>query len=141
MSVEIVPALSDAEILGCYPVISELRPHLQEQDFVATVRRMAPEGFRLVSLKSDGRVSAVAGNRITEMLRTGKMLEIDDLVTAADDRSGGHGKALFEWLVERARAEGCSVVELDSAVHRADAHRFYFRQKMHVLGFHFSVKP
>jgi len=25
-------------------------------------------------------------------------------------------------------------------VQRAEAHRFYFRQRMHVLGFHFSME-
>jgi phytoene dehydrogenase-like protein len=33
-----------------------------------------------------------------------------------------------------------SAVELDSAVHRAQAHRFYFRQRMHVLAFHFAME-
>lgn len=74
-----------------------------------------------------------------EMLRTGKMVEIDDLVTSARTRSSGYGKALIDWIAAEARAENCSVLELDSGVHRADAHRFYFRERMHVLGFHFST--
>jgi GNAT superfamily N-acetyltransferase len=100
---------------------------------------MEAEGFRLVFLSSGPTVKAVAGYRITEMLRTGKMLEIDDLVTAKSARSGGFGEQLFTWIMQEARASGCSVVELDSAVQRADAHRFYFKQRMHVLGFHFST--
>ena len=67
------------------------------------------------------------------------MMMIDDLVSADGARSLGYGKALLDWALEQARESGCSVVELDSAVHRADAHRFYFRQKMHVMGFHFSI--
>ena len=132
-------ASTNEQIDACFAVMAELRPHLKASEFVATVRRMEPEGFRLAFLQSDGVVQAVAGYRIIEMLRTGRMLEIDDLVTAAAARSGGFGKALFQWVIEQARAEGCSVVELDSAVHRADAHRFYFREHMHVLGFHFST--
>jgi GNAT superfamily N-acetyltransferase len=135
----ILRATSDQQIADCFAVMSELRPHLKSSEFVATVRRMEPEGFRLAFLQSDGQVQAVAGYRIIEMLRTGRMLEIDDLVTAAAARSGGFGKALFHWILDEARSEGCSVVELDSAVHRADAHRFYFREQMHVLGFHFST--
>lgn len=117
----------------------ELRPELVETQFVATVRRMEPQGFRLASLTDDRGVQAVAGYRIVEMLRTGRMAEIDDLVTSARARSSGCGKALFEWVAAQARAENCSVLELDSGVQRADAHRFYFRERMHVLGFHFST--
>jgi GNAT superfamily N-acetyltransferase len=135
---QIQRAETDAEILACLAVMQELRPHLREADFVATVRRMQAEGFRLAAVTADGAVQAVAGYRIIEMLRTGRMVEIDDLVTSQSARSTGCGKALLDWIAAQARAEGCSVMELDSGVQRADAHRFYFRERMHVLGFHFS---
>jgi GNAT superfamily N-acetyltransferase len=101
---------------------------------------MEQHGYRLAFAEDDqGVVRAVAGYRVTEMLRTGTMLEIDDLVTDADARSGGYGRALFEWVVGEGCAAGCSVVELDSAVQRYAAHRFYFRQGMHILGYHLSI--
>ena len=131
-------AESDAEIDSCFDVVSLLRPHLKRQDFVRLVRSMQPQGYRLAYLTADGDVQAVAGYRIIDMLRTGRMLEVDDLVSAASARSKGYGKQLLNWCYELARENGCSVVELDSAVHRADAHRFYFRERMYVLGFHFS---
>lgn len=132
-------AASDDDILACHAVLAELRPHLGIKELVPAVRRMEKEGYRLASLVVAGEVQAVVGYRIIEMLRTGRMLEIDDLVTAAKARSKGYGKVLHDWVMQEARGNGCSVVELDSAVHRADAHRFYFRERMHVLGFHFSV--
>ncbi len=135
---EIRIAESDSEIDSCFPVMSLLRPHLQRDDFVSLVRRMAPQGYRLAYLTSDDVVQAVVGYRIIDMLRTGRMLEVDDLVSADSARSKGYGKQLLNWCYDLARDNGCSVVELDSAVHRADAHRFYFRERMYVLGFHFS---
>ena len=138
MNTEIRVAESDAEIDACFPVMSVLRPKLQRAEFVPMVRRMAKHGFALAYLVADGEVQAVAGYRLTEMLRTGMMLEIDDLVSAEASRSRGYGKQLLDWCYALAERNGCSVVELDSAVHRADAHRFYFREKMFVLGFHFS---
>jgi len=131
-------AESDAEIESCFDVMSLLRPHLRRDDFVRLVRSMEPQGYRLAYLMADDAVQAVAGYRIIDMLRTGRMLEVDDLVSAVSARSKGYGKQLLNWCYELARTSGCSVVELDSAVHRADAHRFYFRERMHILGFHFS---
>ena len=131
-------AESDAEIDACFEVMSLLRPHLKREDFVRLVRSMEPQGYRLAYLIDHDQVQAVAGYRIIDMLRTGRMLEVDDLVSAESARSNGYGKQLLNWCYDLARSSGCSVVELDSAVHRADAHRFYFRERMYVLGFHFS---
>ena len=132
-------AASDGDIRRCWPLLRQLRPHLDESEFLPAVRRMEPHGFRLAYAEDgSGEVRAVAGYRVTEMLRTGLMLEVDDLVTDAPARSGGYGKALMEWLLAEAAALGCSVLELDSGVQRHDAHRFYFREGMHILGYHFS---
>lgn len=132
-------ATTNAQILACHPVMQQLRPQLAAKQFVSTIRRMGKEGYRLAFLSDSGEVEAVMGYRLVEMLATGPMMMIDDLVTAEGARSLGYGKALLDWAMDEAKKSGCSVVELDSAVHRAEAHRFYFRQKMHVLGFHFSI--
>lgn len=42
-------------------------------------------------------------------------------------RSQGIGAALLEWVVARARARGCALVQLTSDVRRRDARRFYER--------------
>jgi len=131
-------AASTAEIADCFPVMSLLRPHVTAKAFLSTVERMQAQGYCLAYLCDREGVQAVAGFRIQEMLRTGLMLEIDDLVTSQAGRSRGCGGQLLRWCYEHARHAGCSVVELDSAVTRADAHRFYFRERMHVLAFHFS---
>lgn len=137
--IAIHPATSDDDIRRCWTVLRQLRPHLEEADLLPAVRRMEPHGFRLVFAEDAvGAVRAVAGYRVTEMLRTGLMLEVDDLVTDADARSAGYGKALMDWLVAESQALGCSVIELDSGVQRHSAHRFYFREGMHILGYHFS---
>ena len=54
-------------------------------------------------------------------------------------RSAGYGGQLFDWLVERARAEGCRTLELDSGVQRFDAHRFYLVRRMSIVSHHFRL--
>ena len=49
---------------------------------------------------------------------------------------------LADWpteKLEQARAEGCREVQLDSRVHREAAHRFYFRKRMAISSFHFTL--
>lgn len=132
---------TDADIQRCHPVMAELRPHIPESDFVARVRRQQQEsGYRLVFREDASRVQAVAGFRIAEFLAWGRILYVDDLVTAEAARSHGHGEALFAWLVAHARAAGCAQLHLDSGVQRFGAHRFYLRQRMDITSHHFALK-
>lgn len=132
-------AETDSDIARCFAVMQQLRPHLLAADFVPRVRRMRGEGFHLALLEDDGVVRAVAGFRYYEKLFSGKNLYVDDLVTDPTQRSRGHGRALLAWLAEQARAHGCDQLELDSGVQRADAHRFYFRERMKISSYHFVV--
>lgn len=134
----IAVAETDADIARCFAVMQQLRPHLVESDFVARVRRMQREGFRLAWLEDGGVVRAVAGYRYWDKLFAGKALYVDDLVTDTAQRSRGHGRALLGWLAQEAKRNGCVELELDSGVQRSDAHRFYFRERMHIASYHFA---
>ena len=132
-------AETDAEILRCFPVLLELRPHLVETQFIQRVRRQHDEsGFQLAFVEDAG-VKSVAGFRISEFLAWGRTFYVDDLVSTAADRSKGHGKLLLDWLVARARAAGCAQFHLDSGVQRFEAHRFYLRERMIISAHHFSM--
>ena len=138
-TVTIAVAESDSDILRCFPVMLQLRPHLVEGEFVARVRRMQKQGFLLARLEAEGAVRAVAGYRYHEKLFSGSTLYVDDLVSDSTQRSRGHGAKLLAWLVEEARRHGCDLFELDSGVQRFDAHRFYFRERMKISSYHFTL--
>ncbi len=132
-------AETDAEIARCFPVMVQLRPKLTPADFLIRVRRQAAQGYKLAALESNGEVRSLAGFRLLEMLYSGPQLYIDDLITDAASRSQQHGDKLFAWVRDYAVAHGCAQFHLDSGVHRADAHRFYFRQRMFIDDFHFVL--
>ncbi|MBI5772133.1 MAG: GNAT family N-acetyltransferase [Verrucomicrobia bacterium] len=137
---EITLARTEAEILRCYPVMAELRPHLSRENFLQQVQRQQREGFFLAFLESGGEVKSVAGYRLLENLAWGKFLYVDDLVTAERARSQGFGQQLLDWLVVEARAQGCAQFHLDSGVQRFGAHRFYLAQRMDITCHHFAMK-
>jgi GNAT superfamily N-acetyltransferase len=82
----------------------------------------------------------VAGWRIVATTFCGRKLTIDDLVVNDAARSQGVGRALLAELQERARAADCHMLDLDSATDRADAHRFYMRERMSIGAFHFIMQ-
>lgn len=137
---KVLIAATDKEIGACYPVMSELRPHLSVDSFVVLVRRLDNEtGLKLAYLSENEEIKSVAGYRISEWLAGGKYLEIEDLVSKASERSKGYGGALFDWLTNLAAESGCRQVRLVSNVSRADAHRFYVRKGMSIEAHYFSI--
>src|SRR3982751_4078687 len=99
----------------------QLRLHLKEEEYIEVVHRLRRSGYRLAFVAEGGEVRCVAGFRVVEFLAYGKFLYVDDLVTAEDARSEGHGKRMLDWLVGVARGEGCASLQLDSGVARHEA--------------------
>jgi len=133
-------AVTDQEIANCFPVISELRPHLSAQDFIIRIRQMENEGYKLAFISENEVVVAVAGYRILTNLFMGKNLYVDDLVTSSQHRSNGYGKKLLDWLQKVAETQNCKILHLDSGTQRHQAHKFYFRHGLITTSFHFVKK-
>jgi len=122
------------------PVLRELRPHLTEELFTQVMREAGPQGLRFTAVFAGERCVAIAGWRIVANTSAIRKLYIDDLCTAAADRSHGYGRMLMDELRERAVAAGCRSLELDSGVQRFDAHRFYLRERMSITAHHFDLE-
>ncbi|CAD5107671.1 GNAT family N-acetyltransferase [Zestomonas carbonaria] len=130
---------NDQELLACFPLMRELRPHLDDpQSFVRQLARQAGQGYRLLAGRQDGEVLGLAGCRLQENLIYGRFLYVDDLVTRADRRGGGIGERLLETAREEARRLGCARLVLDTGLGNALAQRFYFRQGLLATGLHFG---
>lgn len=130
-------ATTDTEIAACYPVMRELRPHIEEEQFLPRVRSQSASGYRLAYVQDQDDVVAVAGFRVGENLAWGHFLYVDDLITLPGYRSMGYGAKLLSWLKEQAAIAGCKQIHLDSGIQRKDAHRFYDREGMSMASFHF----
>lgn len=130
-------ATTNSEIVACFPVMRELRPHIAEDQFLSRVRSQEKAGYKLAFVEQPDGVVAVAGFRAGENLAWGRFLYVDDLITLPSHRSKGFGAGLLSWLREFATKEGCVQVHLDSGIQRKDAHRFYEREGMTMASFHF----
>jgi L-serine/L-threonine ammonia-lyase len=134
-------ATSAEDIQRCFPVMSELRPHVPEQDFVGIVTAQMKDGYRLIyATDAAGEVVAVSGFRFMTNLYIGKHIYVDDLVCKASLQRGGYGSALMEWIKKCAKDSGCAHVRLDSGVQRHDAHRFYLKNGFDIKSHSFVAK-
>jgi GNAT superfamily N-acetyltransferase len=133
--------LSDSDIQLTYPVMSQLRTHVPQHEYLDRVKRQhQTAGYQVAALFDNGQVRCVAGYRISECLSWGKFLYVDDLVSDQNGRSKDYGKKMMAWLMAEAKANGCDEFHLDSGVQRHGAHRFYLRERMDITCFHFAMK-
>lgn len=114
----------------------QLRPMLPI-GYVERLSQVFVNGGRMALLVEGDRVLAVALWRLIENTYEGRRLYVDDLVSDEACRSQGVGKRLADWLEQQAKSSGCDVLALDSGVQRQRAHRFYFREGMHIPSFCF----
>lgn len=130
--------LGDPRWTVALPVLQELRPHLSVDLLEQVLREGAPQGLTFTAVFVGEPCVAVAGWRIIANTSAIRKLYVDDLSTAASERSRGYGRMLLDELRERAVAAGCRRLDLDSGVQRFDAHRFYLRERMNIDAHHFS---
>ena len=114
----------------------QLRPNLSS-DYSGKMAAVFQNGGRMALAVESTAVVSVAVWRLIENTADGRRVYVDDLVSDECARSRGAGKLLLDWLQARAVALGCDALTLDSGVQRHRAHRFYFREGMHVSSFCF----
>jgi GNAT superfamily N-acetyltransferase len=140
MAVDIALAGTPDEIAATWPVMHQLRPHLDAEAYLAQVLRLQGErDFKLARMVVEGEVVAVAGLRFGEWLHGGRYLEIEDFVTGEQCRSQGYGGLFFDWIAALAREAGCRHLRLLSGTHREAAHRFYRRKGMSLEAYYFAL--
>ena len=132
-----LPAASPWWQRGGLTTLTALRPALDEESLQRVLVEGAGEGLRYHGAVVEDRCVGVAGWRIMTTTVFGRSAYIDDLVVDPESRSAGIGRALLEFVAADAAARGAATLTLDSAVHRVGAHRFYFRERLHVAAFHF----
>lgn len=117
----------------------QLRPALPA-DYAAKMARVFAGGGRMCVAVQGDEVAGVAVYRVHENTADGVKMYVDDLVTDDARRSSGVGRTLLTYLEQRARTGNCEAFTLDSGTHRQQAHKFYFREGMVVISFHFAKK-
>ena len=122
---KIVELESSAEWREAFPVMQQLRTHLDEETFVESVAEMQVDGYRLFALRVAGEIVALAGVRLATNMYYGRHLWVDELVTDESRRSQGYGARLLSFLEDWAADRDCELLALSSGLQRTDAHRFY----------------
>jgi GNAT superfamily N-acetyltransferase len=121
----VMELITNEELREAYPIMKQLRTHLDEDGYLNLLAEMAAQGYRLLALYDDGKIVALAGIALLTNLYYGRHVWVYDLVTDGGQRSRGYGLHLLEHVEAFARRHQCECIALSSGLQRADAHRFY----------------
>ncbi|OIK09759.1 GNAT family N-acetyltransferase [Bacillus sp. MUM 116] len=109
-----------------FPVMKQLRTHLDENSFLQLVQEaVEKEGYQLAALYENEKIVAVTGFMPMITLYNGRSIWVCDLVTDVENRSKGYGKKLLNFVHQWAKENGFRIVSLSSGLQRGEAHRFY----------------
>ncbi len=97
------------------------------------------DGYELVCAERKGRVVGFSSLSIQpNFWQEGRIAYITTLIVDKACRSRGVGSVLIDEIQETARDRGCGKIELESAFHRRDAHRFYEKMGFEKRAYFFS---
>lgn len=134
---EIQIAKSDNDINKCWEVIKQLRPHLEREFFLSTIKEMTLEGYILAFIEKEGKAVAAIGFRYLQFLYIGKHYYIDDLTTLEAEQGKGYAGKLLDFVFGLAKEKGFKAVTLDSGHQRHKAHRLYLNKGFTINSHHF----
>ena len=62
-------ATTDSQIARCFPVMAQLRPHLNAEQFAQQVKRQQHEGYQLAYLEEAGEIVISGGGGGDEVIQ------------------------------------------------------------------------
>ena len=114
------------EIIEAFPVMKQLRTHLDESTYLELViDAQKNDRYKMFALLDGNEIVAVTGFKPMITLYYGRFVWVCDLVTDANIRSKGYGEKLLTSVHEWAKENNYESVALSSGLQRTDAHRFY----------------
>lgn len=137
---KISEATTTEDLIKCFEVMKELRPHHNPDSFLAAMKQMKNEHYHLLYIEDNGKVVCTAGFRFTTTLYDGPIIDFDDFVTIAEARNKGYAGYLFDHLITISKERHIKAIHLNSNHQRFDAHRFYLNKKMKIIAHHFRIE-
>jgi ribosomal protein S18 acetylase RimI-like enzyme len=128
-----------SEIEQCWDVAYVLRPHLNKNNWNATITEMMQnEKYSIAGIMDEDKVVAFAGYRVMTSLHSGNIIYIDDLCTLENYRGKGFATQLLNHVKEIAISLGKEAVVLDTGFTNNTAQKVYLKNGFELTAVHLS---
>lgn len=118
-------ARSDTDYHTAYPIIRQLFPQLDMQTYARRVFVARASGYRMFIGEVQGKAVGVIGIIPNHNIHDGFVTYIEHVVIDKEYRGHGYGSQLIAFAEDRAKEEGCYLVELDTDLGADRAEKLY----------------
>jgi len=138
MQLKIIDLTTKDEMLAAFPLVNLMYKKMTLDEFSAALDEMINlSNYQMVAVFEGEKMIGVSGYWIASMLYCGLYLQASNIVVADEFRSKGVGKKILNYLEEKALAQNCKKIVLDSYTENKQSHPLYFRENFYIRGFHF----
>ena len=113
------------ELKQAFPVVRQLRPHLNEDEYIETAGIMISNGYQIFCVFEDSEIVSYAGIAVLTNLYYGKHIWVYELVTDETKRGKGYGNLLLSHIEKYGKDNSLNCIALSSGLQREKAHNFY----------------
>jgi GNAT superfamily N-acetyltransferase len=124
-------------MLSHFNVIQFLYPNLSIEKYEAYIKEMTLHNYAQLAVFDEDICVGLTGFWTGIKLWSGKYIEIDNFIVHPEYRKKGVGKAMTDYLNQKAKELDCTMIVLDAFTGNFKAHRFYYNQGYSPKGFHF----
>lgn len=114
-----------------------LYPTFTVEKYDAYLTEMIPHNYKQIAVFEQDVCVGISGLWSGTKLWSGKYMEIDNFIVHPDYRKKGVGKMMTDYVDDKAKETGCTMIVLDAFTENFTAHRFYYNQGYVPKGFHF----
>jgi len=125
------------EMVAQYDIMKHLYSNFTIEKYESYLTEMVPHNYKQVAVFENEKCVAITGFWSGIKLWSGKYIEIDNFIVHPEHRSKGYGKAMTDYINEKALESNCTMIVLDAYTGNFTAHRFYYNQGFVPKGFHF----
>jgi len=122
------------------PLVHELMGHTVDNSLLKQrYSEMFQQNYECFGIYDDENLIGVFGLWFMTRHYAGKSCEQDHVYILPENRNGGLGKKVFEWIFNYAISKGCETFELNSYVNNYPSHKFYMNLGYDIKGYHFET--
>lgn len=125
-----------AEMLHSFALLNQLYSDLTPERYETLLKETIPHNYKQITIHYKEKIVGVCGYWIATKIWCGKYLELDNVVVHESYRSKGIGKIMTDYLLQKAKKEGCNMLGLDVYTDNFKGVKFYMNQGYVPRGFH-----
>ncbi len=125
------------EMISQFEIITHLYTNISQEKYESYLQEMIPHNYKQLAVFENEVCVALTGFWTGIKLWSGKYIEIDNFIVHPDHRMKGLGKIMTDYIDQKAKDLGCTMIVLDAFTGNFKAHRFYYNQGYAPKGFHF----